>query len=177
MMVGDVLIPGCRRIRAFRATDDRGSLTKVFSSEHLGSHSMGEVFVTVSEKGVLRGMHIQEPPHEHHKLVSCLAGEAFDVLVDLRRGSPTQGRVYECTLSPQSGTALFVPPGVAHGFLALTPDTVMLYCTTSPHAPACDRGVRWDSIGAHWPVQPRVVSPRDQDLPPLDQYMSPFAFS
>jgi dTDP-4-dehydrorhamnose 3,5-epimerase len=177
MLVDDILIPGCRRVTAFRADDARGSLTKIFSSEQIGPHLLGEVFVTASDQGALRGMHLQEPPHEHHKLVFCLVGEAHDVLVDVRRGSPTQGLVYECSLSPQSGTALWIPPGVAHGFLALTDGTVMLYCTTSAHRPGYDCGVRWDSIDAHWPSHPRVVSRRDEDLPPLDHYATPFDFA
>ena len=167
---------GCRLIRAFRANDARGSFAKVFSADSCGRFSLGEVFITTSSRGVLRGMHLQEPPHAHRKLVFCQRGRAYDVMIDLRLGSPTHGRLYECELSPASGVALLVSAGVAHGFLALDDDTVMLYCTTGPHAPESDKGVHWDSIGAAWPMAPRVVSGRDEALLPLGSYVSPFIY-
>jgi dTDP-4-dehydrorhamnose 3,5-epimerase len=177
MITGDISLPGCQAIRAFRASDRRGSLTKIFSAQDCGYLSLGEVFYTTSARGVLRGMHVQEPPHAQHKLVYCASGRAYDVLVDLRLGSPTYGAIYECTLSALPGTALLIAPGVAHGFLALDDDTVMIYCTTSVHAPESDTGVHWTTISASWPMEPTVVSERDQLLPPLGQYHSPFRFN
>lgn len=176
MLIEETSLPGCRLIRAFQADDARGSFTKVFSAGSCGRFSLGEVFITTSNQGVLRGMHLQEPPHAHHKLVFCPRGRAYDVLVDLRLGSPTRGKLYECELSAASGVALSIAPGVAHGFLALDDDTVMLYCTTEPHAPESDKGVHWDSIGAAWPMAPDVVSERDKALPPLGSYASPFTY-
>jgi dTDP-4-dehydrorhamnose 3,5-epimerase len=176
MHIEDLSIPGCRRLTGLTTADDRGSFAKLFSSSWLGRHALGEVFVSESDEGVLRGLHMQEPPYEQHKLVSCLGGRAYDVVVDLRRGSPTEGRLVECELDAGNATALWLPPGVAHGFLALTPATVMLYCTTSPHSPEHDSGVRWDSVGASWPAVPAVISARDRGLQPFEAYESPFAY-
>ena len=176
MLVEDLPIPGCSLLTDLGSCDDRGSFTKIFSASWLGDHPLGEVFVTVSGQGVLRGLHVQAPPYHQHKLVSCLTGRAFDVLVDLRRGSPAEGGLVEHELGPGCTTALWIAPGVAHGFLSLAPETTMVYCTTSPHSPHHDHGVRWDSVGARWPVPPKTISPRDGRLPPLEGYASPFAY-
>lgn len=174
-------IPGCLVMEAFHATDDRGSLTKVYSSAASPlaggvAFTLSEVFFTRSRCGVLRGMHLQEPPFDQHKLVSCVAGAVFDVLVDLRRGSPMEGRLLEFTMSSNRPQAILIPPGVAHGFLSLADKTIVMYCTTAPHSPAHDSGVRWNSVGATWPLEPTVVSTRDSLLPPMSEYQSPFTF-
>jgi len=174
--IEEIILPDCQLIRAFQFEDARGSFIKLFSVVSCGDFSLGEVFITTSKRGVLRGMHLQEPPHAHQKLVFCMRGRAYDVLVDLRMESPAYGKLYECELSPTSGMALSIAPGVAHGFLALDEDTVMLYCTTHPHFPDSDKGVRWDSIGAAWPMIPSSISLRDKALPPLHNYISPFIY-
>lgn len=174
--------PGCFLLQAAQSSDARGSFTKLISvgpgyeDGIPDALSLGEVFLTRSRLGVLRGMHLQEPPFDQHKLVYCLEGLAYDVLVDLRRGSPTESLIYASELSPDTAQAILVPPGVAHGFLALADATSMLYCTTRPYSPEHDSGVRWDSIGARWPRQPDTVSARDLGLPALGQYVSPFRY-
>ncbi len=176
MAAEELVLPGCQSITALSASDPRGHFTKVFSANQSDALLLGEVFYTVSALGVLRGMHLQEPPYAQHKLVFCLSGIAYDVLVDLRVGSPTYGGLYETVLSPSNGTALLVAPGVAHGFMALDDETIMIYCTTSVHAAESDRGVHWTTVGASWPMEPTVVSERDRALPALADYRSPFRF-
>ncbi|MCU0311999.1 MAG: dTDP-4-dehydrorhamnose 3,5-epimerase family protein [Acidimicrobiales bacterium] len=162
-------VPGLTVDRAFRADDDRGRFVKIHSagSGAAGGVAWDEVYYSTSSKGVVRGMHLQLPPHDHHKAVHCLKGRAADVVVDLRAGSPTHGRHAVIELDEAEPTVVVVPPGCAHGFQALTDDTVMLYLVSSIHAPEADGGVRYDSFGCRWPLPPTSVSDRDRSLPGL----------
>lgn len=120
-----------------------------------------------SHAGVLRGLHYQLPPHPQGKLVRVVRGAAFDVAVDIRRGSPTFGSWVGVELSAANHRQLWIPEGFAHGFLALEDDTHFLYKTTDVYARDCERSLRWDdaAIGIAWPLA-RVggtpkVAPKD----------------
>jgi dTDP-4-dehydrorhamnose 3,5-epimerase len=104
--------------------------------------------------GVLRGLHYQLPPHAQGKLVRVVKGAAFDVAVDIRRGSPTFGRWVGVELSAGNHRQLWIPEGFAHGFLALEDDTHFLYKTTDVYARDCERALRWDdpAIAIDWPA-------------------------
>lgn len=124
-----------------------------------------------SARGVLRGLHYQLPPHPQGKLVRVVRGSAWDVAVDLRRGSPTFGRWFGAELSADNMRQLWIPEGFAHGFLALEDDTHFLYKTTDVYAKDCERAIRWDDpdIGIDWPLQglqPRLA-PKDAAAPGL----------
>ena len=126
-----------------------------------------------SQAGVLRGLHYQLPPHPQGKLVRVVRGAAFDVAVDIRRGSATFGQWVGAQLSAANHRQLWIPEGFAHGFLALEDDTHFLYKTTDVYAKACERAVRWDdpAIGIRWPLPaglgtPRVA-PKDAQAPRL----------
>ncbi|HHQ4600191.1 MAG: dTDP-4-dehydrorhamnose 3,5-epimerase [Aeromonas veronii] len=107
-----------------------------------------------SSKGVLRGLHYQLPPHAQGKLVRCVAGEVFDVAVDIRKSSPTFGQWVGVHLSGENKRQLWIPEGFAHGFVTLTETAEFLYKTTNYYAPVSDRGIIWNdaSIGINWPV-------------------------
>ncbi len=107
-----------------------------------------------SARGVLRGLHYQLPPHAQGKLVRVVKGSAFDVAVDVRRGSLTFGRWVGVTLDARSHRQLWIPPGFAHGFLALEDDTHFLYKTTDFYARECERAIVWNdaSVGIDWPA-------------------------
>jgi dTDP-4-dehydrorhamnose 3,5-epimerase len=107
-----------------------------------------------SHAGVLRGLHYQLQPHAQGKLVGVVRGRAFDVTVDIRRGSPTFGRWVGVELTAENRRQLWIPPGFAHGFLALADDTHFLYETTDTYAKECERSIRWDdpAIGIDWPL-------------------------
>ncbi len=109
-----------------------------------------------SAAGVLRGLHYQLPPHAQGKLVRVVKGRAWDVAVDIRRGSPHFGRWVGVELTADNRRQLWIPPGFAHGFLALEDDTHFLYKTTDVYAKDCERVIRWDDaeIGIGWPVVP-----------------------
>jgi len=115
-----------------------------------------------SRAGVLRGLHYQLPPHAQGKLVRVVQGAAWDVAVDIRRGSPSFGSWVGVELSAANHRQLWIPEGFAHGFLALHDETHFLYKTTDVYARACERSIRWDdpAIGIHWPLPPSLGAPR-----------------
>jgi dTDP-4-dehydrorhamnose 3,5-epimerase len=115
----------------------------------------------------LRGMHWQAAPHGEQKLVRCVAGRIWDVALDLRPDSPSYLKWHAEELSAERGNALFLPRGVAHGFLTLSPDAVVEYLIDMPHAADAACGARWNdpAFGIDWPAMPAVISDRDRDLP------------
>jgi dTDP-4-dehydrorhamnose 3,5-epimerase len=117
--------------------------------------------------GTLRGMHYQPAPHAETKLVRAVRGRIFDVALDLRPGSPTCGRWASAELSAETGRALLIPEGVAHGFLTLEPDTDVLYQITPSFEAGREAGVRWDdpAFAIAWPAPPRIISERDAGYP------------
>lgn len=158
--------------------DQRGKFVKTFHREIFRSFGVAPVFeeefYSVSAKNVVRGMHFQIPPRDHAKYVCCLVGAVRDVILDLRFDSPTYGKHFVAELSAENRLALYIPSGFAHGFLSLTDGALMLYKTTSCHAPAFDSGVRWDSFGCEWGVNEPIVSVRDAAFPGLQTFASPF---
>jgi len=126
-----------------------------------------------SKAGVLRGLHYQLPPHSQGKLVRVVQGSAFDVAVDIRRGSPHFGRWFGAELNADNKRQLWIPEGFAHGFVALQDDTHFLYKTTDVYAKDCERSIRWDdpTIGIQWPLPPGIgaplVAPKDAAAPLL----------
>ena len=173
-------LPGCLRVRSRVLDDDRGSFLKLFNDPAFADAGLcgdwKEVYTSSSRRGVIRGMHFQLPPDDHHKLVFCLDGEVLDVVLDLRRGSPTENRAIGLTLTSGSGTGLFIPRGCAHGFLGVSERSTMLYLVTSPYSPERDRGVRWDSFGFAWPIDVPLLSPRDAAHPALADFATPFSW-
>jgi dTDP-4-dehydrorhamnose 3,5-epimerase len=118
--------------------------------------------------GTLRGLHFQAPPHEEDKLVTCVRGSLFDVLLDLRRDSPTFRSWFGVELSAGNGRSVFVPAGLAHGFQTLEDETTVLYNISAYYRPEAARGVRWDdpAFGIEWPpAETRVISERDRSFP------------
>ncbi len=172
-------IAGCGVIPLFHHADDRGEFVKVFqagAASDADAAVIAELFWSRSVRGVVRGLHFQVPPHAHHKLVSIVSGAALDVVVDLRVGSPTYGETVTMTLDATRPTAVTVPIGCAHGFQATADDTVIIYATSTEHAPESDCGIRWDSIGLRWPIADAVVSARDDSFPTLAEFDSPFTY-
>jgi dTDP-4-dehydrorhamnose 3,5-epimerase len=139
--------------------DDRGFFLESYNQKVFDDALGREVrFVqdnhSRSAKGVLRGLHYQLPPHAQGKLVRVTQGAVFDVAVDLRRGSPSFGRWVGVELTGQNHRQMWLPPGMAHGFLVTSDSADFLYKTTQYYAPQAERSVRWDdpAIGIDWPV-------------------------
>lgn len=124
-----------------------------------------------SKAGVLRGLHYQLPPHPQGKMVRVVQGAAFDVAVDIRKGSPTFGQWVGYELSASNRRQLWIPEGFAHGFLALQDDTQFLYKTTDVYAKDCERSILWSdpAIGIHWPLADLSpnLAPKDLQAPVL----------
>ena len=121
-----------------------------------------------SSRGVLRGLHFQEP-NPQGKLVRCTSGALFDVAVDIRRGSPYFGRWYGTELSEENRRMLWVPPGFAHGFCALSDTADLVYKCTALYDPNADRGIAWNDpeIGIAWPIETPQLSAKDAAAPRL----------
>jgi dTDP-4-dehydrorhamnose 3,5-epimerase len=183
MDVETLAIPAVKLIIPAIFQDARGSFSEVYSARSLRGAGITATFVqdnqSVSrERGVLRGLHFQSPPHAQAKLVRVVAGSIFDVAVDLRVGSPTYGRHVSAVLSAENGMQIWVPEGFAHGFCTLEPGTTVLYKVTEHYAPDHDLGLRWDdpALGIAWPMEHPVLSDKDRrhpglsDLPAYFQY-------
>lgn len=174
-------IPGVLELQPKIHRDVRGAFVKLFHKDFLDATGLetgiAEIYYSVSETNVVRGLHFQLPPHDHAKFVTCTAGAAFDAALDIRRGSPTFGRHHALTLSAAQANIIYVPRGVAHGFCVTEGPATLLYLTTTVHAPEHDAGIRWDSAGIDWPVTEPVVSDRDRNLPALQDFESPFRYA
>ncbi|MBC2669050.1 dTDP-4-dehydrorhamnose 3,5-epimerase [Novosphingobium piscinae] len=169
-------IPAVLEITPKRHGDERGYFAEIFSQRDFEAHAGPTVFVQENESlsarvGTIRGLHFQTDPHAQGKLVRCTAGAIFDVAVDLRSDSPTYGQWAGVELSPAKGNLFWIPPGFAHGFCTLEPDTVVNYKVTSHYAPECDKGLLWNdpSVGIIWPsvADPDTLSAKDRVQPTL----------
>jgi len=171
-------ISGCFEIACQLFKDERGSFVKTF---HLGGFSdlglatrFAEEYYSVSRKNVLRGLHFQLPPMDHEKLVYCLSGTVLDVVLDIRIDSPTFGEHRMIELSADKGNMVYMPRGIAHGFMVTSDHAVMQYKVTSVYSPDHDAGILWNSAGIQWPVTSPVVSARDSAFPAFMDFTTPF---
>lgn len=171
-------------IRPKRHGDSRGWFTETYNVDTFAQAGITTAFVQDNHSlsvpaFTLRGLHFQAPPRGQNKLVRCIRGRIFDVAVDVRRSSPTYGHWTGTELSAENGYQLFIPIGFAHGFVTLEPDCEVIYKCSDTYAPQADGGIRWDSVGINWPIPTSSVpglSAKDQVLPTLAQFDSPFAY-
>jgi dTDP-4-dehydrorhamnose 3,5-epimerase len=171
----ELSIAGVFELKPEPAEDERGLFARIYSRaefEERGlSFTVEQASVSFNARaGTLRGMHLQVPPHEEAKLVRCIAGSVHDVVVDLRAGSPTQFHWLEVGLTAARRNALYVPAGVAHGFLTLEDRSELEYLISALYVPGAAAGVRWDdpAIGITWPSDPTVISERDKSFSDVD---------
>jgi dTDP-4-dehydrorhamnose 3,5-epimerase len=164
-------LPGAYRIRMNVSTDERGFFARRFCAEAFRHLDLEFDFVQRSisfnlRRGTLRGLHFQAPPALETKIVRCTRGAAFDVIVDLRAGSPTYSRWHGEGLSADNRVMLYVPKGFAHGFQTLIDETEIDYEITPAYVPEAARGIRFDdpTLAINWPVPGQIVSQRDAAL-------------
>jgi len=164
--------------------DQRGFFSRLFCSDLFREHGIESQFVQVNHskshiKGTLRGLHYQLPPKEEDKIVRCIHGAIFDVIVDLRPGSETFGEPFTAHLSQENGLMMVVPKGFAHGFYSLEPDTEIIYWVSESYAPKLERGIRWDDpfLNIKWPGQPKVISDKDAGHENFDPMMHKEAYA
>jgi dTDP-4-dehydrorhamnose 3,5-epimerase len=155
-------------------TDPRGFFARAFCTQEFEGRSLeaGIVQANLSFNelaGTLRGMHFQRAPYAEVKMVRCIRGSIFDVIVDLREGSATYGQWFGETLSADNRRMMYVPKGFAHGYQALENGSEVFYMVTERYAPDFEGGLRWDdpSIGIEWPISDPIVSDRDRAHPLL----------
>ena len=153
--------------------DERGSFARTWCREELAAQGLSTEVSQCSisrnsKAGTLRGLHFQTEPHQEVKLVRCTRGAIFDVIVDLREGSATEGEWFGAELTAEAGNALYVPKGVAHGFQTLVDESEVFYMMSDPYVPEASTGVRWDdpAFGIDWPdAAARTISDRDLSWP------------
>lgn len=171
-------LPGVIEVRPRRLGDARGYFSEIFRLGEFRDHAGACEFVQENESlsarvGTVRGLHFQVAPFAQGKLVRCTRGAVFDVAVDLRPGSATYGDWVAAELSAGRGNQLWIPPGFAHGFCTLEPDTVVNYKVTATYSQAHDKGLAWDdpAIGIRWPeiADPETLSAKDRVQPLLAQ--------
>ncbi|WP_461832272.1 dTDP-4-dehydrorhamnose 3,5-epimerase [Aquifex sp.] len=153
--------------------DERGFFMETYKSSEFKANGIKYEFVqdnhSRSQKGVLRGLHYQLKPMEQGKLVRCIRGRIWDVAVDIRKGSPWFGKWVAVELSEENKLMLWIPPGFAHGFVALEDGTEVIYKVTKEYSPELDRGIIWNDpdIGIKWPIKNPILSKKDSSLPKL----------
>lgn len=172
-------IPGCHEIVTEDFMDQRGVFFKTF---HIGvfqdlglETNWKEEYFSLSHKNVIRGMHFQTPPMDHAKIVTCLSGSVVDVVLDLRKNSPTYLEYADFRLTAGTENKMvYIPTGCAHGFLALQNHTLLQYKVSSIYSPENDSGISWDSFGFDWGVNSPIISERDIQQPSLQTFITPF---
>lgn len=181
MQFTETMISGCFLLKPNRYEDNRGLFIKTFISDKFKEigvdFSLVEEFYTISKKNVLRGLHFQIPPFEHYKIVYCPHGCIWDVVVDLRKDSPTFKKNFSVTLNAQDCNVLIIPPGLAHGFVSLADESLIVYKVSSPYSAEHDKGILWNSCGINWPVSKPIISNRDMDFLSLEKFETPFLFN
>lgn len=154
--------------------DNRGGFYKTFMSSEFKNNGLEcdfvESYYTISKRDVIRGMHFQESPHDHAKLVTIISGKVIDVIVDIRPDSKTYGNYYSTELTDSRGMSIYIPRGFAHGFAVLSEIAVLNYNVTTEHVASHDMGFRYDSFGYDWGISNPIISERDKQLPSYAQY-------
>ncbi len=162
--------------------DERGFFMETYKASEFKKNGISYDFVqdnhSKSQKGVLRGLHYQLMPMEQGKLVRCVRGRIWDVAVDIRKGSPWFGKWVAVELSEENKLMLWVPPGFAHGFVALEDGTEVVYKVTKEYAPELDRGIIWNDpdLAIDWPVKDPILSDKDRKLPRLKEAENNFIY-
>jgi dTDP-4-dehydrorhamnose 3,5-epimerase len=173
MLFHPTTLPGVVRIEAEPLPDERGAFARLYCPRELAAAGIVPAAawqISLSRNPLchtLRGMHFQSPPHAEEKLVRAVRGRAYDVVIDLRRDSPTRGQWIAVELDAEAMNAVFVPAGCAHGFLTLQSDTDVLYQISPLYVPGHGRGVRWNdpALGVRWPAEPALIGARDASWP------------
>jgi dTDP-4-dehydrorhamnose 3,5-epimerase len=179
----DIGLPGAFLIDIQPQEDERGFFARTFCEREFIDHGLEPRFVQCNvslnhKRGTLRGLHYQAVPSAEAKLVRCTQGAIYDVVVDIRTGSPTYAKWVAVELTSATRRAVYVPKGMAHGFQTLTEEAEVFYQMSSFHEPAVARGIRWSDteLDIRWPLPPSSMSSRDAGLPLLREAQA-LAFS
>ena len=178
MEIEKIFLSGAAFIHLPFSNDNRGEFTKVFHDSTFKKADIDfvlkESYFSISNKDVIRGMHFQIPNEDHSKIVFCPQGAIIDVMVDLRKDSPTFKHFFSQELSAANHKAFYIPKGFAHGFKSLTDNTITCYFVSTEYSKNHDTGVRYDSIGFNWEIANPIISKRDSEFKELKDFESPF---
>ncbi len=159
--------------------DERGFFARAYCRKEFAAAGLHAPFVQINhsmtrQRGSIRGMHYQLPPAGESKMIRCIHGKVFDVMVDLRARSETFLRWHAVELSKDNMRMVYIPVGFAHGFQSLTEDAELIYHHSEFYSPAHEKGLRFDdpALGIVWPMPPTVISPRDRSYPLIDRTFS-----
>ena len=178
MSIEKTPIEGLLILQTNNFQDNRGSFQKLFNYDFSKEYGLAtefkEFYYSLNRKNVVRGMHFQTPPAEHVKMVYVSYGRIMDAVVDLRKDSATYGKVYTVELDAEQGRYLYIPAGLAHGFVSLEDTTIVNYAQTSCYDREHDCGVDSMSVGIDWGVEEPIRSGRDLTFPRFEDFNSPF---
>lgn len=151
--------------------DDRGFFARYYCEKEFAAHNLNTQWAQVNNslsvvKGTIRGLHFQHPPHAEVKLIRCLTGSIWDVIVDIRKNSPTYGKWFGAELNAENRTMMYVPKGFAHGFITLTDNAEILYLVSTPYSQQAEGALRWNDPfhGIVWPGACTVLSEKDKNV-------------
>jgi len=172
MIFTETPLPGAYVIDLNKLDDERGWFARAFCKEAFEAHGLCTDFVqhnlSYNKKcGTIRGLHYQLPPHEEIKVVRCVKGAIFDVIVDIRESSLTYRQWYGTELSDENGRMLYVPAGFAHGFQTLSDDAAVFYLMSAYYQKGMDAGLPWNDprMGINWPIKEGIIlSERDKGV-------------
>ena len=182
MKVRPTTIGGLWLIELETSTDERGTFTRVFDRETFEAHGLCTEYpqhgvATNVRRGVVRGLHYQTAPYAEHKVVRCVSGSVWDVVADVRRGSPTYGTWEAFTLDGDRSQLLYLTAGLAHGYHVLSSRAELHYLLSAPYVPEHAAGVHWrdPSLAIPWPPGDVLISARDEALPALPDAPDPLS--
>lgn len=177
-LVNKTNIEGCIELIPSIFNDERGMSIKPFHKEtfeKIGIHcKFNEDFMVTSHKGVLRGLHFQNPPYAQAKLIYCVKGSIFDVAVDIRYNSATFGQFICFHIDTLKHNMVYIPEGFAHGYQVLENDTTVIYKMSSGYSPNYEGGIRWNSVNIPWPLEEPILSQKDKNLITFEDLISAF---
>lgn len=179
-MVEDVFIKGLKIIRPTVFIDDRGYFLESYNKDKYGSNGINAKFVqdnlSKSQKGVVRGLHFQNPPFSQGKLVQVIKGSVLDVAVDIRKESETYGQHFSIILNEENKTQFYIPPGFAHGFATLEDDTIFSYKCTNLYNKDSEGAILWNDndLGIDWKTENPIISEKDKIANPFIKLNTPF---
>ena len=175
LIISDLSIKGLKKISKSKIHDDRGFFSKIYSKEVLLNIGFGDNILQINHTytnyvGTIRGLHYQMQPFSETKIITCLKGEIFDVIVDLRIKSPTYLKWQSIILSEQNNDSILIPKGFAHGFQTLCNDCELLYLHDMPYRNDFENGIKFDdsTISINWPIEISNISERDKKLPNIN---------
>lgn len=160
--------------------DERGHFFEYYQKELFANNGITTDFVqdnqSLSQKGVLRGLHFQAPPYAQAKLIRVIKGAVLDVAVDIRRDSPTYGKHIAVKLSESNKKTLYIPEGFAHGFLTLTDDTIFSYKCSNYYHKTSEAALLWNDkeLAISWGITTPILSSKDQEAPTFKSFSTPF---